>query len=159
MKMKISHFWTHSFMALTMSLYSLTLYFLVKLIHEIHKNLCPTKIYDFAVCVFKVGGGPILQWPGSAHPCTIEVVLISVVYFVHRYILFLYNMQVSIVLMSYLFTPTISVYSVCSVTLRPYYVRQYCTLCMSCDFFTPTTNGNFHLTQFFLNICSVACAL
>jgi len=40
-----------------------------------------------------------------------------------------------------------------------YPVRQYCTLCTSSFFFTPTTNGKFHLTQFFVNICSVVCAI
>jgi len=47
----------------------------------------------------------------------IHVVFISILYFVRRYILFLYNMQVSIVLMFYLFSPTLSVYSVCSQCL------------------------------------------
>jgi len=28
-------------------------------------KLCPMNIYDFALCVFKVGGDPVLQWPGS----------------------------------------------------------------------------------------------
>ena len=45
-------------------------------------------IYEFAVCVIKVSGGPILQWPGSAHPCIIKVVLISVLYFARRYLVF-----------------------------------------------------------------------
>jgi len=28
-----------------------------------------------------------------------------------------------------------------------------------CDFFTLTTNGNVHLTQFFVNICSMVCVI
>ena len=79
-----------------------------KLINGIYQNVCPMNIYEFAVCVFKVDGVPILQWPGFVHPCTIK----DVVYVMRRYILFVYNIQVSIVLMFYLFNLTLCVYSV-----------------------------------------------